>query len=152
MADGLTRACKKCGKIYSLDRTNLGSTPAGGLRYECRNCVRERVREHDSASPERKQAARERVERRRDSSFSISERATLISLIIRRDGGRRCFYCTLELSSQLHIDHKNPVVKGGSSKLENLVITCMQCNQEKHGKDIEEYRKWRYKNNLPVRF
>ena len=55
-----------------------------------------------------------------------------------RDGGV-CHYCEEELprNADWHIDHKTPVVKGGSNDSVNLVLSCAKCNIEKSDKDYE---------------
>ncbi len=84
--------------------------------------------------------------RRRDTVFTVDEREHYHQMLLRRDGPI-CYYCRTKLTPQFHIDHKNPIVKGGSHHdIDNLALACVQCNQEKHNKDVEEYREWRRKN------
>jgi 5-methylcytosine-specific restriction endonuclease McrA len=143
------RVCKYCGESKPLTREHFGSTPSGGFRHKCRACMRDYVREYDSKNPERKQAAIERSMRR--SHFAGGERIRIEASLRERDGGN-CFYCRKPLSITLHIDHLIPVIKGGKDDLPNLVLACVQCNQEKHNKTPEEYRAWRKLNRLPVLF
>lgn len=146
------RTCKDCGQEFPLTREYFGSTPSGGFRYQCRACMRAHVKKYDNANYQRRQAASERAMRRRDINFSVSEREEYRVMLLRRDGSI-CFYCRTELGEDYHIDHKTPVVKGGASRdLDNLALACKQCNQEKHNKDLEEYRAWRRKNRLDVLF
>lgn len=57
-----------------------------------------------------------------------------------------CFFCGKALShkggkQEFHIDHFQPVSRGGSSDIRNLVLTCIACNLEKgnsHGEDFEQ--------------
>ena len=49
-----------------------------------------------------------------------------------------CIYCGTK-STSYHIDHKNPIAKGGSNRKSNLVIACSNCNSSKGDKRI---RKW----------
>lgn len=45
----------------------------------------------------------------------------------------RCWYCQKEISlSDMHIDHRIPLSRGGSNYPENLVATCPQCNLSKN--------------------
>ena len=34
------------------------------------------------------------------------------------------------------------MTRGGIHTLDNFVLACMQCNQEKHNKTVDEYRTW----------
>lgn len=40
------------------------------------------------------------------------------------------------------VDHKQPVSKGGSNELDNLVLTCWFCNSQKGDKTYDEYLAW----------
>lgn len=52
-----------------------------------------------------------------------------------RDKGR-CFYCTKDLTwEEKTIDHVIPRSKGGPHRVWNLVLACLQCNQEKDDND-----------------
>lgn len=62
--------------------------------------------------------------------------------------GKKCFYCEIPLEIETAtLDHVLPKSKGGSSKLENLVIACFECNNKKNAKlwvqhPIESYKNW----------
>ena len=47
----------------------------------------------------------------------------------KRDSGK-CINCGSEF--ELQYDHIIPVVKGGSSTIENIQILCKKCNYKKH--------------------
>jgi hypothetical protein len=44
------------------------------------------------------------------------------------------------LDLRLSYRHQVPAGKGGAHSIENFVLACMPCNQEKHANDIDEYR------------
>jgi hypothetical protein len=48
-----------------------------------------------------------------------------------------CVYCGSE--DDLHVDHRIPVSKGGSNRLDNLVTACGPCNQSKGPKSLESW-------------
>jgi 5-methylcytosine-specific restriction endonuclease McrA len=143
------RQCRYCGKTYELTKDNFGHNPQGGFRWKCRSCVRDYVRGYNATNWLR---AQERTEIRRDTTFTQSERREYGGKIANRDGGNVCFYCKEPLTFDFHIDHKIPIAKGGTHSLDNLVLACMPCNQEKHAKDIDEYREWRRSRRLSVLF
>ena len=49
-----------------------------------------------------------------------------------RDGGR-CRYCGMELDKdgEWHVDHIEPLYRGGGSEMENLALACVDCNLSK---------------------
>lgn len=52
----------------------------------------------------------------------------------------RCWYCQTEISlSDMHIDHRIPLARGGSNYPENLVATCPQCNLSKNSRLPHEW-------------
>lgn len=55
----------------------------------------------------------------------------------------RCVYCPRSIRRRYHIDHKTPVIRGGSSHPRNLQLTCPQCNLSKHTKTHSEFLKSR---------
>jgi len=54
--------------------------------------------------------------------------------VMRRDG-YRCYYCSKDLrnlpTDHVHIDHFIPRKEGGSNDLDNLVVSCKECNLQK---------------------
>lgn len=49
-----------------------------------------------------------------------------------------CYYCR-KRGGSLEIDHKIPLSRGGTNKLDNLVTACKNCNRRKHDKTVEEF-------------
>jgi 5-methylcytosine-specific restriction endonuclease McrA len=52
--------------------------------------------------------------------------------------GRLCAYCGKE-GVPLEVEHIHPKSKGGSNRVSNLTLSCVQCNQNKGNKPIEEF-------------
>lgn len=49
---------------------------------------------------------------------------------------KSCYWCNEPLKNvKVHIDHYNPISKGGEHTLSNLVVSCQSCNHKKHAKD-----------------
>jgi len=143
------RTCRYCRRRYELSKDNFGHNPQGGFRWKCRACVRKAVRVYNSENSWR---AAERTELRSSTRLSPSERRDYSIRLAARDGGCICFYCKESLNSDFHIDHKVPIAKGGTHSLDNFALACMPCNQEKHAKDIDEFREWRRARRLSVLF
>lgn len=53
-----------------------------------------------------------------------------------------CAYCDVPLNGNYHIDHVQPLSRGGSNFIENIVISCPTCNLSKGSKTLEEWRTW----------
>jgi 5-methylcytosine-specific restriction endonuclease McrA len=145
----MLRACKKCGGVFPLNKDNFGHQPNGNFRYTCRACVRRKVRAEYYDNPWR---SLERTELRRTTVLSSSERVKIKRQLMSRDGDFVCFYCKKPLDSSYHIDHKCPIGRGGTHELANFALACLQCNQEKHNKDLDQYRAWLRRNGDPVLF
>jgi len=51
-----------------------------------------------------------------------------------------CFYCSGELDfDDWHLEHKNPISRGGSSERFNLVASCPSCNNKKRALTADEF-------------
>lgn len=51
---------------------------------------------------------------------------------------RKCVYC-MQRDTRLEIEHIKPRSKGGSNRVSNLVISCVNCNQAKGNRDIRDF-------------
>jgi hypothetical protein len=53
-----------------------------------------------------------------------------------------CYYCRCEVDlSNSTLDHLVPRSKGGTGRLDNLVLSCYICNHRKGDKSVEEFLK-----------
>lgn len=57
-----------------------------------------------------------------------------ITALLDKQGGR-CAFCVKKLSTGYHVDHVQPLAKGGSNWPSNLQILCQPCNNRKAAKD-----------------
>ncbi|HKW78680.1 MAG TPA: HNH endonuclease signature motif containing protein [Candidatus Limnocylindria bacterium] len=90
------------------------------------------------ASPNRAAVRRAAENRRRarevaGGSFTAAEWAALITQY-----GGRCAYRG-ELAT-LHVDHRTPLSRGGSNRIENILPACARCNLEKARMTEAEFR------------
>lgn len=54
----------------------------------------------------------------------------------------RCFYCGIQLNAENRsLDHKVPLVRGGTNDISNLVPCCLPCNQRKHTMTDVEFKR-----------
>ena len=54
--------------------------------------------------------------------------------------GRKCVYCGAE-NVPLNIDHVVPKARGGSNRISNLVLSCVNCNQKKDSQPVGVFLK-----------
>lgn len=52
---------------------------------------------------------------------------------------KKCYWCNVQCEKNYHIDHYQPLARGGSHELDNLVIACPTCNQRKSANDPYEF-------------
>ena len=51
-----------------------------------------------------------------------------------------CYYCEGKVhSDKIHFDHIVPLSKGGAHSVENLCVSCADCNQSKYDKPIQAW-------------
>lgn len=51
----------------------------------------------------------------------------------------RCYYCSVSIEKEYHIDHMTPITQEGSNWVDNLCLTCPECNMTKHTQTAEEF-------------
>jgi hypothetical protein len=57
---------------------------------------------------------------------------------LREKQGNRCYYCGDYLVN-VHIEHKTPLIRGGSNDISNIALSCPLCNIRKHDMTEEEF-------------
>jgi 5-methylcytosine-specific restriction endonuclease McrA len=73
-----------------------------------------------------KKARRRSLEKSATGKISAAD---IKALWIAQNG--KCLYCTKPLDDSYHIDHKIPLVHGGSHQRTNLALSCPTCNLQK---------------------
>jgi 5-methylcytosine-specific restriction endonuclease McrA len=151
-----TRICKKCGVEQPLNKDHFGHQPNGNFLYTCRQCKRDTTRKHYREKPEFQAV---RIEKRRAlveavGAITKSQEQEIVRALVIEDG-KRCYYCKKPLTlvgDRDALDHKTPLAKGGANNLSNFALACFKCNQEKHNKTVDEYRKWLIDRNYKPKF
>ena len=98
---------------------------------------RQRSREYYRKHPEEYRAWRA-IRRAREAGALGKIGPADIRAMLRNQKGK-CFYCRVILNRRFHLDHKMPLVRGGTNKIENLCCACQKCNLSKHTLNADEW-------------
>lgn len=97
-----------------------------------------RVRAWAKANPDKRKAivfsydSRRRTQKEQgDSTAAIREWVKVAKKV--------CHWCNQKCADEYHIDHYEPLSKGGEHRVSNLVIACPTCNLRKNAKDPYEF-------------
>lgn len=131
---------KYCSKQCRKAAKAIRRRPSAKQYYESHKAIcAERGKRYRLANPARRtlyaHARRARELGNRD-SVGISQRDWQRAL--NRAAGK-CFYCNT-VTSNLHMDHVIPLVRGGRHAIGNVVPACSACNLAKHARYIAEWR------------
>ncbi len=106
----------------------------GGYEF----CYRQRIKDGRKAAQCRKyrskhpEKVREWYQNRRGKKVGRLPNGTVAGLLIKQ--GNRCAACKKKLG-RYHVDHIEPISKGGKHKADNVQILCPSCNVRKSAKD-----------------
>lgn len=126
-----TSRCPDCMRSFFLTRYRLQSRDERDLLH---GALERTHRAAQLAEEEREELARYMRETRRQQKRYISPRRRMD--ILRRDNFR-CGYCGRTAEDHkvtLHVDHQQPLSKGGSNEDVNLWTLCDECNLAKSNK------------------
>ena len=63
-----------------------------------------------------------------------------------KQSSSNCYYCGCKLNNnQKTVDHKLPMSRGGKTTEDNLVVSCIDCNQDKDSMTEDEFNKFNEK-------
>jgi 5-methylcytosine-specific restriction endonuclease McrA len=95
------------------------------------------IREYRAKNPEQFRAySRNRNALRR---AAIGTHTATDIVMIRISQVNRCYYCDKPLGRSYHVDHKQPLSRGGSNNPSNLCCACPTCNLRKHDATEAEF-------------
>lgn len=98
----------------------------------------ERAREWIRANPEARAAISLSYDGRRRSQKAQGDSTAAIREWISA-AKKVCYWCRAKCADEFHVDHYQPLSKGGEHRISNLVIACPRCNLRKSAKDPYEF-------------
>lgn len=129
-----------------LSEFGKDSSAKDGRRGECKDC---RKKEHDLlwVNPEYRAKQSARTRRRSVSKLGVPTEVVELSVLQARDS--HCYLCTITLSDtgpieQDHIIALSRTELNPTHTYDNMALTHLLCNREKHAKTPTEYWAWNY--------
>lgn len=125
--------------IKRLQRERRAANPEGararnrGWKADNPDKARAHQKAWRSANPEKSRAL-DRNKRAHRRAAEGRHTAADIAALLSKQGGK-CGFCSKKLTASYHVDHVQPLAKGGSNWPSNLQILCPPCNLSKHAKD-----------------
>lgn len=153
-SDGWYRICKACNralrqrdkaKISKQKRDYYERNKTGKIKYSRQYRVthkadaaeyrreymqRPRTRELRKLTEQRRRA------RKHESGGVVS--LTDVAMLLKSQKGL-CWWCDASLANGYHIDHRIPLARGGTNRLNNLCLACPSCNVRKGAKLPHEW-------------
>lgn len=142
--DGFRHECKKC----RVTRSKQPLTPPGmKFCYKC-NRMLPATREYFHLHPKKPKGVyyickdcRKRIEKGKDYLKVLEKKNELKAMLLREQDGK-CYYCGSTLE-KIHIEHKTPKSRGGTDEIENLCLSCPDCNLSKWARTVDEYKEYK---------
>jgi len=116
------KSCPKCKLIFLSPHKD---------KIYCSSKCRDKLKHkrYSERSPQRSRCSRKR------------RRKNMLSALLSKHGSI-CWYCSVELTDVIHIDHVIPKSSGGSNSIENRALTCTMCNHAKHIYSLDTFKGW----------
>jgi 5-methylcytosine-specific restriction endonuclease McrA len=124
----------------NLEKRRADNRANNRARYadpEWRRMDAERLRAWALAYPEKRNTIR-RTRRAREMKAEGRHTADDILAIYKAQKGK-CACCSVNVGECYHVDHIQPLARGGSNFKQNLQILCPTCNQQKNARDPIEF-------------
>lgn len=98
----------------------------------------EQARQWVKANPEKRRAISHsyKARRRAQEAGGISSGALLAWT---QGQPKVCYWCAAKCADDFHVDHYQPLARGGKHEADNLVIACGTCNRRKSARDPYEF-------------
>jgi 5-methylcytosine-specific restriction endonuclease McrA len=136
--------CCGCRRFLSTSNFHKSKRRKDGLTSWCNSCVKRYEKEY---APIRKINYEKRVSNVNYLTFwewkvkrnKLSVSAKQLQQLYLKNPN--CYYCAVSLNHrQIHIDHKMPRSRNGIEGMDNLVISCPDCNRLKHTRSEQEFK------------
>lgn len=106
----------------------------------------EKVKENEkryiqSEKGKRMASLKRRARSRRGGNTTVAVIRVVEKTNIKKFGVLTCDYCKIPIGKAYHLDHKNPIIRGGKSVKINLCVACPECNLHKGTLTADEFRK-----------
>lgn len=121
--------CKPCSAAWFAARR--GVAPEDRKRYRPAFKLTDEQRRQNKRDSNRRQHMARRAAGKKPDKLDIGKILCLQDM--------RCAYCGQAISDSYHIDHKDPVSRGGTNDPSNLQATCPKCNMAKGAMTDEEF-------------
>ena len=139
------KECVKCGEIKPKSEFFKAKGKTDGYDNRCKECEKLRLRRERNMQPKvhrtpeeikirKKLQKHKRRFREQQGKIKPNE---IKELKIKQNN--RCYWCSISIAKTYHIDHYEPLSKGGEHLIENIVLACPHCNMSKHDKDPIEF-------------
>lgn len=124
------KAKKAAYRIQNLEKLKAASAASRARHPEK---VKARAAAWDKANPEKVRARNRNRRARRKAAEGNHTKEDVLRIYDAQKG--KCACCKGKVGNSYHVDHIQPLSKGGSNWPSNLQILCPTCNGSKHNKD-----------------
>ncbi len=131
-------------RLKKYRKENTAANAKHSRDYAKRNPekVKEAMRQWRKRNPGRYGEDRHKRRARKAAAEHEPYTASDINQLWHEQGGG-CYYCGTPVFAAYHLDHKEPLSRGGADRLANLCIACPFCNVSKKDKTEQEYIEYR---------
>ena len=132
--------CELCKKEYRIPKSRLDKT-----RFCSEACKRSVVEKKYGGRKayNKYHGQRRKAMMRKGGKLSVQIIQEIYEKNIRNYGTLTCIYCLKPIVfGNDSLEHKQPLIKGGTNKKTNLAVACKNCNSAKRHKTEAEYRRY----------
>lgn len=124
---------------YKLNAVKAkAASAAWAKREENRELIRAQKRRSYKKNKARVKATNERHRARKRGAVGGFSKEDVLKLVFQQHG--KCAGCKIFVGEKYTIDHKTPLVRGGSNYPDNIQLLCSSCNSSKNTLTDEEWR------------